>query len=740
MGWYKANFLGGAALAVLRVYEHVTEMTLPRLLPFLLTAVRAQDISTLIRSSTIIPLNASPCLRLLRADGDTGCAGESVRGDTGILLPVDGAASLAVFLGLGSAGGPADSSTTAGVAQSFVAVVSPEMLTASTLQSLSSLAWLAGVIVTDSSRGAGHLLSDLTRSPPGAHGYEWNLRGLAILREGSWPFAIALVRGAESSSVTQKASANAAALAKGNIWTPAAPWAARLRLYFGPPTLSSERCLADGSCSPLGGFSVWGVLNGTQGAAGRMRVPGVMAIAKLDAAGFFEGLAVGADGTVSSLIALLLAAEALGRLLPAAAELPLPILFGAFQGESWGRLGSRRWATEVVNPSSCSKLVNANASSNGRTFCASPIRADATYVTLNGQLPAHVIALDQIGGSPGAPPPILFAHNSTAAASSGPPNWASAVLAAVGDEGAPRVLFGNAGLPLPPSPLSSFLEAAPGLVDGTVLSGYNDSFANAAWSSRGDNATDVNGIIRAATLLTRALWALASNVTSSALDAAATVPAALTVNATLARELLNCFTVDMSSCAPAASLGRQLPVGPVSLYPSVYSPATLVNAATVAVSPSVTEDIVRALLALWAGGISLSGENIGSSSSAPSCSANSGATCRAPLDCVLGWCIEPSAYFHDAYSTAVAPTGALNVASLPAFSFNASIASALGADADPVFCEPLWANDIGVALLRIDHPGVGGGVLAAGITASLISLSALYFDLLPFNKREWKVD
>lgn len=690
----------------------------------------------------MIPVSASPCLRLLRADGDTGCAGVSVRGDTGILLPVGSAAALNVFIGLGGAGGPADSSSTAGVAQEFVAVVPPEMLTASTLQSLSSLAWLSGVIVPDAGSDAGRLLSDLPRAPPGAHGYEWNPRGLSLLRSGSWPFAIAAVRGAESASVVLKASANAAALARGSIWTPVAPWAARLRFYFGPPSLSSERCLADGSCSPLGGFSVWGALNGTLGGRERMRAPGVMAVAKLDAAGLFEGLAVGADGTVSSLVALLLAAEALGRLLPAAAELPLPILFGAFQGESWGRLGSRRWAAEVTNTAFCSKFVPANESANGRAFCAAPVRADAAYAALDGQLPAHVIALDQVGGVPGAPPSVLFAHNSTAAASgSWQPMWASAVLAAVGgDADAPRVLFADAGLPLPPSPLSSFLEAAPGRVDGAVLSGYNDTFVNAAWSSRGDNATDVNGVVGAATLLARALWALASNITSSAQDAAAAVPATLSANATLAKELLSCFTADMASCVPAASLARPLAPGPVSLYPSVYSPATLVNAAAVAVSPSVTEDLVRALLSLWAGGVSLTGESAASGSRAPSCGANGGATCKAPLECVLGWCIAPSAHLHDAYSTAVAPTGALTGASLPAFSFNATAAAALGADADPVFCEPLWANDIGVTLLRVDHPGVGGGVLAAGILASLLALCAVVFDLLPFNKREWKVD
>jgi nicastrin len=100
---------------------------------------------------------------------------------------------------------------------------------------------------------------------------------------------------------------------------------------MGPPALDARSCLAEQSCLPLGGQSVWaplGALNATR--------PPIFAVAPLDAAALIHEAAAGGDATVSGLVALLAAAEALGRT-PSAATLPLGIIFAAFEAEAWGR-------------------------------------------------------------------------------------------------------------------------------------------------------------------------------------------------------------------------------------------------------------------------------------------------------------------------------------------------------------------------------------------------------------------
>jgi hypothetical protein len=204
----------------------------------------------------------------------------------------------------------------------------------------------------------------------------------------------------------------------------------------------------------------------------------------------FHGLAFGADAAASSLAALVGAAEALGRFRTAAAALPLQILFAAFEGESFGRLGSRRFLAEVAN-FTCLQSVAAADSPTGRALCAAPLRYDTTFTRLRTADIAYVVAADQLGLAGDT----LFAHpapapapasagggggadgDARAAASA----WVSAVLAAAavqparsvaacgggGGGDAPPWLpvadLGPAPAPagaLPPTPLLSFGEFA----------------------------------------------------------------------------------------------------------------------------------------------------------------------------------------------------------------------------------------------------------------------------------------
>jgi nicastrin len=710
--------------------------------------------SSRLSSLLITPFSsAAPCVALTTARaGREGCGSRTLAGEVGVLLPVDGAASLAIFLGLGSAGGPADPSATAGVRTLFVAAVAPSMLSNATLSALAALPWTAGALALEAPLGAAEFFSEgAVLQPPrgGAGARAWNPAGRGLVGL-ALPFPVAALRGGDSARARAAAAENAAALARGALFSPA-PWAAHMRFFFGPGGLATGACLAAGSCSPLGGFSAWGWLSQGAAAAGgwnasappgasaaaaaaRLRAPGVLAVAALDAAALFHDLAWGADGAASGLAALLLAAEALGRTANASA-LPRPILFAAFQGEAWGRVGSRRWAAEALNASgfACAAPVAGNASASGRPFCGAPLRADLTFTSLRNATPAVVVAADQVGGNGGGGGGGGVWLRGAGGAGGA---RAVAVAAAVAAAGAPACAAPpysaplppsalpatDAALPLPPSPLRTFSPIAPAL----LLSGYDGAFSNPAWASRWDNATGAPAVASAATLLARTLWALANDTGGGApADVAAGVPARLCANATLAGALLGCLTVDAGpSCGIFTALygPGALPPGPLSLYASIYTPGALLPGppAGFSVAPKPVEALARTLLSLWGAGVALDGSvaaaAAGAPASAPNCSACPGGT---EGECTLGWCVPPAAWWHDALSPALAVD-----AGSGAISLDERAAEAFGLAEDPVYAEPLWGT-LAASLLRVDSPGVAVGVFCAGALLTLATAAAL---------------
>ncbi len=72
-----------------------------------------------------------------------------------------------------------------------------------------------------------------------------------------------------------------------------------------------------------------------------------MAAAQIDSSALFHDLAYGAESSVSGYIAMLAAADALSRAATEVQALPNMIVFALFQGEAFGRLGSRRFAAEL---------------------------------------------------------------------------------------------------------------------------------------------------------------------------------------------------------------------------------------------------------------------------------------------------------------------------------------------------------------------------------------------------------
>ena len=76
------------------------------------------------------------------------------------------------------------------------------------------------------------------------------------------------------------------------------------------------------------------------GANGLNQRPIVMVSAPMDATGFFHPIAMGADADTSAVVALLAAAEAIGKLANRTFE--KDVIFALFNAEAWGYAGSQR--------------------------------------------------------------------------------------------------------------------------------------------------------------------------------------------------------------------------------------------------------------------------------------------------------------------------------------------------------------------------------------------------------------
>ena len=92
-----------------------------------------------------------------------------------------------------------------------------------------------------------------------------------------------------------------------------------------------------GLCDPVGGSSVWASV---QPLAAARRT--VMVSAPMDASAFFHAIAMGADADTTAVVALLVAAQAIGQLNTSAFE--KDVVFALFDAEAWGYAGSQRCA------------------------------------------------------------------------------------------------------------------------------------------------------------------------------------------------------------------------------------------------------------------------------------------------------------------------------------------------------------------------------------------------------------
>ena len=139
---------------------------------------------------------------------------------------------------------------------------------------------------------------------------------------------------------------------------------------MGPANMTSPRCIEIGNCVPIGGNSVWAR---TKNPAKKITVVATA----LDATGEVYNGCTDSLGAGVTLAVALSAAKALADVAARFPDRELVVAF--FQGEAWGRVGSRRFIEDLCS-FHCLNRVNASASPFNGAICASPLKVGVVCV------------------------------------------------------------------------------------------------------------------------------------------------------------------------------------------------------------------------------------------------------------------------------------------------------------------------------------------------------------------------
>ena len=145
------------------------------------------------------------------------------------------------------------------------------------------------------------------------------------------------------------------------------------RSYMGPEQMDSPRCLEKGNCVPVGGHSVWSRSSKSDKSIRSSESDKSITIVatSLDGIGEFYRDASDALGAGVTLAVTLSVAEALANI---TSQFPdSELVFAFFQGEGWGRVGSRAFLQDVKH-FACANRLNATVSPFNDAMCASPLK------------------------------------------------------------------------------------------------------------------------------------------------------------------------------------------------------------------------------------------------------------------------------------------------------------------------------------------------------------------------------
>mmetsp|Transcript_28826 Transcript_28826/g.81320 ORF Transcript_28826/g.81320 Transcript_28826/m.81320 type:complete len:815 (-) Transcript_28826:91-2535(-) len=749
-------------------------------------------------------LDHSPCVSLFHRNGRIGCGTADHDMQYGPLYYYDGSSKL-------------------NVNSNFVAVIEEFALEVDIFDALiqaKSYGYLQGILVLNSAdsnddgdyTSPGPMYPNGYGTPAANVGYgnikfPWNPNGQGLTNYDMYGIPMIYVNDYETSNAIREVAQDG---------SKAPDIVARFNYYMGPDNTNSADCLAwkDASddkwnpkCLPLGGSSVWGFagsppqnannnrrraaataadeqesMQGSdtkessasqtrkaeQQAQGDGR-PSIMVATSIDATSLFHDLSPGANTAASNILTLLMAAYLVGKYADDATldALPNRILFGFFQGESYGYIGSRGFLNDVFN-FQCDDDMTVPVVSNDEDSekgCLYPMRHSLKFQDI-GDI-AGMLTVDQVGY------PLananLFVHNEGNDGTMG--TFLANVLKATYTKKYTVVASeagdnnnGN-GYPYPPTPLTSLLSLTGGAVDGAVLSGYDYIFAKRPPYQSHLNTVDniqmnYKSVASAATIMARAAIAAAYDDGSfdyetSSQYAANLIPA-LDYNDELLVELADCLFEDgtcdllskhaaMEAKNEAARTGFNIGSGealgnPPNFYVGIYSylygqPFVQVgdkiygsyngdeygnkNTDAIGIQPRMLELAIRNMLNDFLGRGAFLDEE-GNEVAAASCkkasdcadagycvAAGDAATCSANKVCVC-----TRSHFHQALDESIIPA----VNKEPGF-FEID---ANDAGLSALYTEPFWSSEVGVSLYRDSKTTPGFITLAASAVVVVI--------------------
>ncbi|XP_009139442.2 nicastrin isoform X2 [Brassica rapa] len=450
-------------------------------------------------------------------------------------------------------------------------------------------------------------------------------------------------------------------------------------------THNSEACLQEGTCLPLGGYSVWSSLPPINVSSSNNRKPIVLTVASMDSASFFRDKSFGADSPISGLVALLGAVDALSRV-EGFSNLKKQLVFLVLTGETWGYLGSRRFLHEL------------------------DLHSDAV-AGLSDTLIETVLEIGSVGKGLSGGINTFFAHKTRVSSAT---NKTLDALKVAQDSFASKnikILSADKTNPgIPPSSLMAFMKKNP-QTSAVVLEDFDTKFANKFYHSHLDDLSNVNSssVVAAASVVARTLYILASDnkdTSSSALGS-------IQVNASFVEELLACLL----SCEPGLSCNLVKDyISPTNTCPGNYAGVMSGEPSSNPYLGSVS-DVSRFLWNFLAEKTSVQKGNTTSVCSKGSCSRTDQVCIKAESN-KEGTCVVSTTRYVPAYSTRLKyADGAWTI--LPQ-----NTSDSMGM-VDPVWTESNW-NTIGLQVYTVQHSAYDNAVLVAGITVTTLA----YFGIM----------
>ncbi|EOA23584.1 hypothetical protein CARUB_v10016780mg [Capsella rubella] len=445
-------------------------------------------------------------------------------------------------------------------------------------------------------------------------------------------------------------------------------------------THNSEACLQEGTCLPLGGYSVWSSLPPISVSSSNKRKPIVLTVASMDSASFFRDKSFGADSPISGLVALLGAVDALSRV-DGFDNLKKQLVFLVLTGETWGYLGSRRFLHEL------------------------DLHSDAVAGLTDTSIET-VLELGSVGKGLSGGVNTFFAHKTRVSSVT---NMTVDALKIAQDSLASmkiKILSADSANPgIPPSSLMAFMKKNP-QTSAVVLEDFDTKFVNKFYHSHLDDLSNINSssVVAAASVVARTLYILASDNKDTSNSALGSIH----VNASFVEELLTCLL----ACEPGLSCNLVKDyISPTNTCPGNYAGVILGEPSSKPYLGYVG-DVSRFLWNFLADKTSVQKGNTTSVCSKGVCSKSDEVCIKAESN-KEGACVVSTTRYVPAYSTRLKYNdGAWTI--LPQ---NSSDSMGM---VDPVWTESNW-DTIRVRVYTVQHSAYDNAVLVAGITVTTLA-------------------